>query len=85
MMFFFLCVPNPIFCVPSQFKSWSAHPFEPPSETYVSALHDMLTRNNHPTLIFDLHCQKPYSARACSPSGTPLEWQPKPLTNVSGY
>ena len=33
--------PNPIFCVPSQFVSWSAQPLEPPSETYVSALHDM--------------------------------------------
>ena len=32
-----------------------------------------------------LLCHKPYSARACSPLGTPLEWQPKPLTNVNGY
>ena len=33
--------PNPNFCVPSQFVSWSAQPLELPSETYVSALHDM--------------------------------------------
>ena len=32
--------PNPTFCVPSQFVSWSVHPLEPPSETYVFALHD---------------------------------------------
>lgn len=37
--------PNPTFCVPSQFVSWSAHPLEPPSETYVSALHDMWSTN----------------------------------------
>ena len=30
---------NPAFGVPSQFVNWSAQPFEPPSETYVSALH----------------------------------------------
>lgn len=35
-MFCFIGVPNPTFCVPSQFVSWSAHSFEPPSETYVS-------------------------------------------------
>ena len=41
--FSFFCgmLPSPIFCVPSQFVSWSAHPLKPPSETYVSALHDM--------------------------------------------
>ena len=39
--FFLRTAPNPTFCVPSQFVSWSAHPFEPPSETYVSALHDI--------------------------------------------
>ena len=39
--FFLWIAPNPTFCVPSQFVSWSAHPLEPPSETYVSALHDM--------------------------------------------
>ncbi len=33
--------PKPNFCVPSQFVSGSAQPFEPPSETYVSAQHDM--------------------------------------------
>ena len=38
--FFFDGAPNPNFCVPSQFVSWSAQPLEPPSETYVSALHD---------------------------------------------
>ncbi len=32
---------NPNFCVPSQFINWSALPLEPPSETYVSALHDI--------------------------------------------
>ena len=42
--FSFFCgmLPSPTFCcVPSQFVSWSAQPLEPPSETYVSALHDM--------------------------------------------
>ena len=39
--FFLRTAPNPTFCVPSQFVSWSAHPLEPPSETYVSALHDI--------------------------------------------
>ena len=39
--FFLRTAPNPTFCVPSQFVNWSAQPFEPPSETYVSALHDM--------------------------------------------
>ena len=40
--FSFFCgmLPSPIFCVPSQFVNWSAQPLEPPSETYVSALHD---------------------------------------------
>ena len=33
--FFLRTAPNPTFCVPSQFVSWSAHPLEPPSETYV--------------------------------------------------
>ena len=40
-VFLFIGASNPAFCVPSQFVSWSAHPLEPPSETYVSALHDM--------------------------------------------
>ena len=39
--FFFGDAPNPNFCVPSQFVSWSAQALEPQSETYVSALHDM--------------------------------------------
>ena len=45
--------PNPTFCVPSQFKSWSAHPFEPPSETYVSALHDMWSMNERKLLTME--------------------------------
>lgn len=41
--FSFFCgmLPSPTFCVPSQFVSWSAQPLEPPSETYVSALHNI--------------------------------------------
>ena len=39
--FFFGDAPNPNFCVQSQFVIWSAQALEPPSETYVSALHDM--------------------------------------------
>ena len=41
--FSFFCgmLPSPIFCVPSQFVNWSTQPLEPPSETYVSALHVM--------------------------------------------
>ena len=39
--FFCGTLPSPTFCVPSQLVSWSAQPLEPPSETYVSALHDM--------------------------------------------
>ena len=39
--FFLRTAPNPTFCVPSQFVSWSAQPLEPLSETYVSALHDI--------------------------------------------
>ena len=38
--FFLRTAPNPTFCVPSQFVSWSAQPLEPPSGAYVSALHD---------------------------------------------
>ena len=41
LSFFLWTAPNPTFCVPSQFVSWSAQPLEPPSETYVSALHDI--------------------------------------------
>ena len=41
LLFFWRIPPRPTFCVPSQFVSWSAHPLEPPSETYVSALHDI--------------------------------------------
>ena len=33
--------PNPNFCIPSQFVSWSAQPLEAPREAYVFALHDM--------------------------------------------
>ena len=39
--FFFGDAPNPNFCVPSQFVSWSAQALQPPSKTYVSVLHDM--------------------------------------------
>ena len=43
--FFEGSAPNPFFCVLSQLVSWSAQPLEPPSETYVSALHDMWLMN----------------------------------------
>ena len=41
LCFIRVTVSNPTFCVPSQFVNWSAQPLEPPSETYVSALHDI--------------------------------------------
>ena len=42
-IFFLINASNPHFCVPSQLVSWSAHPFEPPRETYMLALHDSLS------------------------------------------
>lgn len=49
--FLLVGVSNPTFCKPSQFVSWSAHPFKPPSETYVSALHDMWSTNARKLLM----------------------------------
>lgn len=39
--YFFGGAPNPNFCIPSQFVSWSAQPLEAPRETYAFALHNM--------------------------------------------
>lgn len=48
--FLFVAAPHPNSCIPSQFASWPAHPFEPPSESYVSALHDMWSTNTRKLL-----------------------------------